>query len=177
MHSSPHMSLGSSLSLLAQASSATNSGITRDVGTRFLHAPRRAITPWVQGRQSKGRCYKHHKQCVLPSSERCQTCHVARAEGQWDSMCHLCGKRADDSHIASKAHVEAVNLSATSSWLAGGLPLYLCKPHTGSPAYGQITQSLAQAWRGPHLDSMGHHAQQILNKIEYVTRCSQPTNI
>ena len=92
-----------------------------------------------------------------------------RQQDAWTSYCHLCKKHADQAHLDTQAHRGAVELSATISWMCGGIPRILRVPHQGAPASGNTCQQMCKAWWGPHLDNMRAQALKIFANLETVT--------
>ena len=92
-----------------------------------------------------------------------------RQNDTWTCYCHLFAKKNDESHLASKAHRDAVELSATMSWMCGGIPRILREPHKGAPAFGAVCQQMCKAWWGPHLDNMRAQVLRTFAKLDTVT--------
>ena len=92
-----------------------------------------------------------------------------RRTDPWTFYCHLCKKYGDDSHLATKAHGDAVELSATISWMCGGIPRILRAPHQGAPASSNICQQMRKAWWGPRLDNTRAQALKIFANLDTVT--------
>ena len=94
--------------------------------------------------------------------------HFVRANEN-GPYCHLCKKQCDWNHANSAGHREHINLSASISWMCGGLPCYLRAPHTGCPTWGNpLTQAMCKAWWGPHVDSLRDRAIRMYQNMKTV---------
>ena len=92
-----------------------------------------------------------------------------RQQDAWTFYCHLCKKVSDPAHLATQTHRDAVELSATISWMCGGLPRILRTPHMGAPASGNIWQQMCKAWWGPYVDNMRAQALFVFANLDTVT--------